>query len=141
MGLYYAGGIDWTFTDKPIRTMTDLMANQGLGENYARYVAEQWKELIDRYQPDILWNDMGFPAESDPNLFAHYYNTVETGAVNDRWAQTDCLTIRSPSSLPTTYRLDVAPRCEQRAVPEQKRNHYDFETGIHRWMLFASSRG
>jgi alpha-L-fucosidase len=31
MGLYYAGGVDSTFTQRPIRTMTDLMASQALG--------------------------------------------------------------------------------------------------------------
>jgi alpha-L-fucosidase len=31
MGLYYAGGTDWSFTRRPIRTMADLMAQQALG--------------------------------------------------------------------------------------------------------------
>ncbi|GAA3510845.1 alpha-L-fucosidase [Streptosporangium album] len=88
MGLYYAGGIDWTFTDRPIRTMTDLMEHQALGEEYARYATAQWRELIDAYQPSILWNDMGWPAEQDPHeLFAHYYDSVAEGVVNDRWTQ------------------------------------------------------
>ncbi|MFD1930969.1 alpha-L-fucosidase [Nonomuraea mangrovi] len=88
MGLYYAGGIDWTFTDRPIRTMTDLMEQQALGEEYARYATAQWRELIDSYRPSILWNDMGWPAEQDPHeLFAHYYDSVPEGVVNDRWIQ------------------------------------------------------
>ena len=41
MGLYYGGGMDWTFTDKPIRTMADLMSQQALGAEYARYAAAQ----------------------------------------------------------------------------------------------------
>jgi alpha-L-fucosidase len=36
MGLYYGGGMDWAFTDKPIRTMADLMSQQALGAEYAR---------------------------------------------------------------------------------------------------------
>jgi alpha-L-fucosidase len=88
MGLYYAGGLDWTFTDRPIRTMADFMRQQALGATYARYAAAQWTELIDTYQPSILWNDVGWPAESDPHrLMAHYYNTVADGVVNDRWTQ------------------------------------------------------
>ena len=59
MGLYYAGGIDWTFVDRPVRTLTDLMEQQALGSDYARYAAAQWRELIDAYRPSILWNDMG----------------------------------------------------------------------------------
>ena len=84
MGLYYGGGMDWTFTDKPIRTMADLMSQQGLG-------AEQWTELIDSYQPSVLWNDVGWPAGSDPHqLMAHYYDTVADGVVNDRWTRSGC---------------------------------------------------
>jgi alpha-L-fucosidase len=34
------------------------------------------------------WNDIGWPAESDPDrLFAHYYDAVPDGVVNDRWTQ------------------------------------------------------
>ncbi len=88
MGLYYAGGLDWTFTTRPIRTMTDLMRQQSLGAEYARYATAQWTELIDTYRPSVLWNDMGWPAESNPQeLFAHYYDTVADGVVNDRWTQ------------------------------------------------------
>jgi alpha-L-fucosidase len=89
MGLYYAGGIDWTFVDKPIRTLTDLMEQQALGSEYARYAAAQWQELIQAYAPSILWNDMGWPADSDPRaIFTRYYDTVSDGLVNDRWLQT-----------------------------------------------------
>jgi alpha-L-fucosidase len=88
MGLYYAGGTDWTFTRRPVRTMADLMGQQALGVEYARYAAAQWTELIDAYQPSVLWNDVGWPAELDPHrLFAHYYDTVADGVVNDRWTQ------------------------------------------------------
>jgi alpha-L-fucosidase len=45
-------------------------------------------ELIDAYRPSVLWNDVGWPAESDPHrVMAHYYNTVADGVVNDRWTQ------------------------------------------------------
>src|SRR5215217_5480821 len=74
MGLYYGGGLDWTFTDKPIRTMADLMCQQALGPQYARYATARWTELVHAYQPSVLWNDMGRPVESDPHqLFTHYY--------------------------------------------------------------------
>jgi len=64
------------------------MRQQALGPAYARYATAQWTELIDTYQPSVLWNDMGWPAESDPHrLFAHYYDTVADGVVNDRWTQ------------------------------------------------------
>ncbi|MDR2996990.1 MAG: alpha-L-fucosidase [Microbacterium sp.] len=88
MGLYYAGGIDWTFVEQPVRTMTDLMAQQSAGADYARYARAHWDELIERYRPSVLWNDMGWPAEDDPrDLFASYYRAVPDGVVNDRWTQ------------------------------------------------------
>ena len=88
MGLYYAGGVDWTFVDTPIRTMTDLMVHQSLGRDYSDYAAAHWRELIERYEPSILWNDMGWPPGNDPHeIFAHYYDTVHDGVVNDRWFQ------------------------------------------------------
>ncbi|NEA30231.1 alpha-L-fucosidase [Streptomyces sp. SID13031] len=88
MGLYYAGGTDWTFTDRPVRVMTDLMDQQSLGPEYALYAAAQWRELIERYSPSILWNDMGWPSENDTRqLFSDYYRAVPDGVVNDRWTQ------------------------------------------------------
>ncbi|MFD5176949.1 alpha-L-fucosidase [Nocardia sp. NPDC058379] len=88
MGLYYCGGMNWTFRTTPLRTMTDLIRHQALGPEYARYATAQWRELIDTYAPSILWNDMGWPAEVDPHeIMAHYYDTVPEGLVNDRWMQ------------------------------------------------------
>jgi alpha-L-fucosidase len=62
---------------------------------FVEYAEFHWHELIERYQPAILWNDIGYPAAADaPKLFAHYYNAVLDGLVNDRWAQ------RLPESVP-----------------------------------------
>jgi alpha-L-fucosidase len=71
-----------------MRTMADFLDQQALGSEYARYATDQWRELIDAYAPSILWNDMGWPAEVNPQtVFAHYYNVVPDGLVNDRWRQ------------------------------------------------------
>ena len=46
------------------------------------------RELIDRYQPSVLWNDISWPAGGNlAELFAYYYNAVEDGVVNDRWVE------------------------------------------------------
>ncbi len=46
------------------------------------------RELVDRYGPDVLWNDIAMPAAVDlDSLFAHYYEAVPEGVVNDRWVQ------------------------------------------------------
>jgi alpha-L-fucosidase len=86
MGLYYSGGLDWTFTSEPIRTRPDLMARVPQSEEYAQYADAQWSELIERYQPQVMWNDINYPrAGKIAHLFAHYYNTVPDGVINNRF--------------------------------------------------------
>jgi alpha-L-fucosidase len=85
-GVYYSGGIDWTFNREPLRTMADFMGSTP-GGDYPDYAQAQTRELIERYQPSILWNDISWPAPLDDELklFADYYNALEEGVVNDRW--------------------------------------------------------
>jgi alpha-L-fucosidase len=46
------------------------------------------RELIDRYAPSVLWNDISWPAGGNlAELFAYYYNTVPEGVINDRWRE------------------------------------------------------
>jgi alpha-L-fucosidase len=86
MGLYYSGGLDWTFTSEPIRNRQDLMARVPQTEEYARYADAHWRELIDRYKPSVLWNDISYPkAGQIPQIFAQYYNTVPDGVINNRF--------------------------------------------------------
>lgn len=86
MGLYYSGGLDWTFTQAPIVTMQDLKARVPQTEEYARYADAHWTELTDRYQPAVMWNDISYPrAGKIPELFSHYYNTVPQGVINNRF--------------------------------------------------------
>lgn len=86
MGLYYSGGLDWTFTQKPIETMAELRERVPQTEEYARYADAHWTELTDRYRPAVMWNDISYPkAGKIPELFAHYYNTVSDGVINNRF--------------------------------------------------------
>ena len=55
---------------------------------FSDYSLNQAMELVDKYKPDVLWNDIGWPEKGQgdlPYLFSHYYNTVPQGAINDRW--------------------------------------------------------
>jgi alpha-L-fucosidase len=90
-GVYYSGGEDWTFQTKIVRTLGDYTYLPH-GSAYGDYAEAQVRELITRYHPDILWNDISWPTGQDRlnALFADYYNTVPEGLVNDRW-QTDSL--------------------------------------------------
>ena len=88
MGLYYSGGIDWSFDHHAIQDAADVIAATPQGKEYATYVDRHWRELIDRYQPSILWNDISYPADANLlDLLAYYYNAVPDGVVNDRFPQ------------------------------------------------------
>lgn len=85
-GVYYSGGIDWTFNREPLRTMADFIGSTP-GGDYPRYATAQTRELIERYEPSVLWNDISWPTNDRGlyRLFADYYNAVPDGVVNDRW--------------------------------------------------------
>ena len=88
MGLYYSGGYDWPFNGAVLRGAADTILALPVGRAYAQYADAHVRELIDRYHPSVLWNDIGWPAEGDlAGLFAFYYNAVPEGVVNDRWIQ------------------------------------------------------
>ena len=85
-GLYYSGGLDWTFQGLPIRSVPEMIAAIPQREDYARYADAHWRELIERYEPAILWNDIGYPKDAGMNrLFADYYNRMPDGLVNNRF--------------------------------------------------------
>ncbi len=87
-GVYYSSLLDWTFTKKPITSAGGLFLSNDNSKTYCDYCFNQWKEIIDRYHPDVLWGDIGYP--TDPRLeelFAYYYAQVPEGVVNDRWGQ------------------------------------------------------
>ncbi len=103
-GLYYSGGLDWTFHHTPISNMGDMLACVPFEQDYRAYASAQLRELIDRYQPSILWNDIAWPDKADvPDLFAHYYAVVSDGVVNDRWLGETKLfaSLRTPAGLKT----------------------------------------
>ena len=85
-GLYYSGGLDWTFQPPPIRDLASLFANVPATPEYAEYVLAHVHELIERFTPCSLWNDIGWPGNLDPNdTIGHYYSKVPDGVVNDRF--------------------------------------------------------
>ena len=87
MGLYYSGGLDWTFTQDPITSRDDLQRMVPQSDEYARYADAHWRELIERYKPAVMWNDISYPkAGKVPEIFAEYYNTVPDGVINNRFS-------------------------------------------------------
>ena len=90
-GVYYSGGVDWTFKHKRIESFADFMVSMpGEAEGYTAYANAHYDELIERYQPDYLWNDIAYPsAQASFDILAKYYNTVPEGLTNDRWITPD----------------------------------------------------
>ena len=86
MGLYYSGGYDWTFNTGPILTNADYQAVKPETEAYGKYANAQIHELIDRYHPSVLWNDIDWPKTGDAlGVEADYYNAVPDGVIDDRF--------------------------------------------------------
>lgn len=88
MGLYYSGLIDWQYANDPIYEDADLFGTASPTFAYADYSYNQMMELVDKYQPSVFWNDIGWPKQSEeamPYFLSHYYNVVEEGVVNDRF--------------------------------------------------------
>ena len=86
-GIYYSGGIDWTFQGLGIDSWASLYSAIPQDDVYHAYVDAHYRELISRYSPDVLWNDIGYPGfgAGAADLFAHFYNTNPEGVVNDRF--------------------------------------------------------
>lgn len=85
-GVYYSGGLDWTFDDRPLGSFADVIAACPRG-GYLDYAEAQVRELIARYRPSVLWNDISWPTSRERlwELLAHYYRQVPDGVVNDRF--------------------------------------------------------
>ena len=59
---------------------------------YNLYALTHVRDLIRRFRPDVLWNDMDWPDSGKrdgrdglADLFRDYYAAVPDGVVNDRW--------------------------------------------------------
>lgn len=92
-GVYFSGALDWHVSDfPPIESDTDLFRYRRNDAFFARYSAAQLEELIERFTPDVLWNDIEWPdgGKGDQDyavaaLLRRYFQRVPEGVVNDRW--------------------------------------------------------
>jgi alpha-L-fucosidase len=85
-GLYYCGGMDWVFMPEPVQTFMDVFRYIPQSGEYAKMADAHWRELMERYQPDILWNDISYPQAGDAaGILASFYNQNPRGVVNNRF--------------------------------------------------------
>ncbi|WEK59629.1 MAG: alpha-L-fucosidase [Candidatus Microbacterium colombiense] len=92
-GVYFSGALDWHVSDFPaIESDTDLFRYRRNDEHFARYSAAQLDELVQRFSPDMLWNDIEWPDGGKGSddfavaaLLERYFDAVPDGVVNDRW--------------------------------------------------------
>ena len=133
-GLYYSGGYDWPYNDATLTGPADSVLAVPADPGYADYAERHVRELVERYRPSVLWNDIGWPAATDlPRLFADYYEAVPDGVVNDRWAQTDLA--RGGPAEAAVRGLAGLVQLAWKLIPEDKRElsfpatpHHDFTT-------------
>lgn len=87
MGVYYSGLYDWSFGSGPFLAEDNVaVALRQQGSAYPGYADAQLHELIAKYKPDILWNDIGYSPEGKAlEIAAHFYNSNPDGVINDRW--------------------------------------------------------
>ncbi len=86
MGLYYSGGLDWSFNPTPITTFDLVGETINHTPEFAAYADAHWRELRERYDPIILWNDIGYPEQADlAAIVADFYNDHPDGLINDRF--------------------------------------------------------
>ena len=128
------------------RRAADAVLAAPQGSRYVEYVTAHYHELIDRYRPSVLWNDIAWPRDPRlPELFAHYYNTVEDGVINDRWKEpglsrnmvTDAAVRGAGAVLQALWPL----------IPERRKHltfatpkHYDFRTPEYEVLRTVTAR-
>jgi alpha-L-fucosidase len=92
-GVYYSGGLDWNVSDyPPLMSGEEVSTVRPKDPAYNAYAMLHVRDLIERYHPDVLWNDINWPdagkragSWSLHELFEDFYAGNPDGVINDRW--------------------------------------------------------
>lgn len=86
IGFYYSGRLDWYIQDEAVDSI-DAALRAGVDDSeLAAAVTAHYQELIDRYRPDLLWNDTGIPTiATAKSVLAHFAAAIPGAVANDRW--------------------------------------------------------
>lgn len=135
-GLYYTGGMDWLVNPERIDTPQKIYSTILDAPEHAAYADAHWRELIERYQPAVLWGDIMYVRGADVvALFADFYNRVPDGVVNDRFA-TLFSSPKLPGMQPPSIHYDfLTPEytalARRLGHPSSLAQALVFETAIH----------
>lgn len=85
-GVYHSTGLDWSVHHEPIREVVDAAGCTPRDPDYVRYLTAQLDELVDRYEPSVVWSDIGVPPGFDVAGFkSRLLDRVPDAVINDRW--------------------------------------------------------
>jgi len=133
MGLYYSGSLDWSFNPNPLTDRAHLFTKGNTTPEYIEYANNHWYELIDRYEPMILWNDIGYPPGANLNeIFSYFYNKYPEGVINNRWIQ---ITKKQRENIINRPKDTIRENRDRVRKPKEKEEsgtyrffHYDYIT-------------
>jgi len=126
MGLYYSGALDWSWNPNPIIDSESWLTNGPSEIEYMKYANNHWYELMDKFDPTILWNDIGYPPNTNVyEIFAYFYNKHPDGVINDRWLQYHKSDFEHP---PVRHRDFATP--EYKMIPEITDYKWESTRGI-----------
>jgi alpha-L-fucosidase len=133
-GVYYSAGLDWAWNPRSARNIVEVGAATPLDDAYQDYVEAHYRELIERYEPSVLWNDIGYPFnEGLWELQRDYVEAVPEGVVNDRFAVIGPLAkglqtpfIRDFSHLLLKFLIELTG--DLSVLQDTPPPHYDFRT-------------
>ncbi|HET6874436.1 MAG TPA: alpha-L-fucosidase, partial [Acidimicrobiales bacterium] len=144
-GVYYSGGLDWSFVSRPIVDLASVYSTVPTSPVYRTYAEAHLRELVARYRPSVLWNDIslppGFPRDE---LLVHYLESVPDGVVNDRMRTVPAAIARALDRQPGRWLANTLGRRASagggavRSVPyfaDYATPEYTTESGIraHKW--------
>lgn len=95
-GVYYSGGLDWSISSFGPHTSGEQVSSLRPNDAaYNAYAILHVRDLIERYRPDVLWNDINWPDSGKRSggfslheLLSDFYAGNPDGVVNDRWGDT-----------------------------------------------------
>lgn len=141
-GLYHSTGLDWSVHHEPIREVVDAAGCVPRDPAYLRYLTEQLDELVGRYEPSVMWADIGSPPGFDVGAFKkRLLARVPDAVINDRWNHPMPGSARGWSRrLLNRFVGAVAPRLPDGPIHPGKHRLADFRTPEYSWPTGKTKR-